>query len=399
MTAKVSSRDFLTDVITLAFSAFGGPQAHVAMLFERMVEKRKYITEEELIELNALCQILPGPTSTQTITALGYKLGGVRLAFATLLIWLLPAAIGMITIAVTFRYLQDNHQSLEFAKYIKAMAIGFICFAAFKLGKKILKEKLQWGIAIATLAITTSILVLLEKSFLTAIIFPLLLILGGTISASIKKAEKEPLPKLQIKWTYLVLFAIILIGLIIASQISTNSNIILLDQFYRNGSMIFGGGDVLIPFLQSWFVESTQLLTQEEFLTGYGMVRAMPGPMFSFCGYLGAMSSSSPILGGLIGIVGVFLPGTLLIFFLVDFWDELKKFSIVKNSLNGITAVSVGLISSAAISLIIYLAENQIGSALWIDFGISIATFLLLSFTKIPAPVLILVGLGAGFVF
>lgn len=400
MTSAYHTKTYLFDVFTLAFSAFGGPQAHVAMLFKRMVEQRKYVSENELIELNALCQILPGPTSTQTITALGYKLGGISLATITLLIWLLPAAIGMISIAIGIQYLQEQNISLEFMKFIKPMAVGFICYAAFKLGKKILKDKVQWTFAIITTAITSLVLIVLEKSFLTALLFPLLLIIGGIISASIYKGNTTiERPKLQIKWTYLIIFLIILIGLGISSAFVNNHLLSLFDQFYRNGSMIFGGGDVLIPFLQGEFVETKNFLTNDEFLNGYAIVRAMPGPMFSFCGYLGAMSTPyNPVVGGLVGIVGIFLPGTLLIFFLIDFWDELKKFPVVKNSLSGITAVSVGLIASAAVTLLIYISTNSSATQISIDIGITILTFLLLSFTKIPAPLLIIVGICCGFI-
>lgn len=400
MTNNFNPKSYLFDVFTLAFSAFGGPQAHVAMLFKRMVDQRKYVSENELIELNALCQILPGPTSTQTITALGYKLGGLSLAIVTLIIWLLPAAIGMISIAIGIQYLQEQNISLEFMKFIKPMAVGFICYAAYKLGSKILKNKMQWYFAIITTLITSAVLVVLEKSFLTALLFPTLLILGGILSAKIsKESNLEERPKLKIKWTYLIVFSFILVGLIASSALVNNHFLHLFDQFYRNGSMIFGGGDVLIPFLQGEFVKSKQLLTHDQFLNGYAMVRAMPGPMFSFCGYLGAMSSPvHPIAGGIVGIVGIFLPGTLLIFFLIDFWDELKKFPVVKKSLSGITAVSVGLITSAAITLLIYITANSSGAQISIDIAITAVTFLLLSFTKIPAPLLILAGIGCGFI-
>lgn len=400
MTNKYSSKKYLLDVLTLAFSAFGGPQAHVAMLFETMVDERKYVTENELIELNALCQILPGPTSTQTITALGYKLGGFSLAAITLLIWLLPAAIGMISIAIGLQYLQEQQISLEFLKYIKPIAIGFICFAAFKLSKKIIKTNLQIILAVFTTIITTFILIGLEKSFLTALIFPGLLIIGGIISAKTNK-NSVPIarPKLKIKWTFLILFLLIFIGLSVGAFFINNHYFNLADQFYRSGSMIFGGGDVLIPFLQGEFVETKKLLTNEEFLNGYAMVRAMPGPMFSFCGYLGAMSSpNNAVLGGLIGIGAIFLPGTLLIFFLIDFWDELKKFPEVKNSLAGITAVSVGLITCAALVLLIFIINNTNGAQTGIDLGIVSMTFILLLFTKIPSPLLIIIGIGAGFI-
>ncbi len=395
-----SKGKYLTDVFILAFSAFGGPQAHVALLFQRMVDERKYVTEKELIELNALCQILPGPTSTQTITALGYKLGGIPLAFITLLIWLLPAAIGMISIAIGFQHLQEQQISLDFMKYVKPMAIGFICFAAYKIGAKVLRERIQWILAFFSLIASVLILIILERSFLTALVFPLLLIIGGVITATLKKkSEVIKTEPIKIKWTYLIIFLTILIGSTISTFFVQNEFLGLFDKFYRNGSMIFGGGDVLIPFLQGEFVETEKLLTNDEFLNGYAMVRAMPGPMFSFCGYLGAMSATEmPILGGIVGILGVFLPGTLLIFFLIDFWDQLKKLPVVSNSLAGITAISVGLISAAAVTLLVYTIDINDVPRSSLNLGIVVLTFLILRFTKIPAPFIIMAGIGVGFI-
>ena len=121
---------YLKDVLVLAVSAFGGPQAHIAMLFDLMVTKRRYLDEKELIELIALCQILPGPTSTQTITAIGFKIGGPNLAYLTLLTWMLPAVTMMIVAGIGISYLQENNISIEFAKFIQPMAIGFVAYAA-----------------------------------------------------------------------------------------------------------------------------------------------------------------------------------------------------------------------------------------------------------------------------
>ena len=124
---------FLKDVFILSVSAFGGPQAHFAMFLDVLVQKRSYLSEEDLIELTALCQILPGPTSTQTITAIGYKLGGPNLAYLTLLIWMLPAVITMTTAGIVFSNLDEKDVSIEFTRYIQPMAVGFVSYAAFNM--------------------------------------------------------------------------------------------------------------------------------------------------------------------------------------------------------------------------------------------------------------------------
>ena len=132
---------FLKDVMLLSVSAFGGPQAHIAMFIKVMVEKRGYLTEVDLIELNALCQILPGPTSTQTITAIGFRIGGAKLAYLTLLVWMMPAVTIMTTAAILINSYQTKNLSLEFTKFIQPMAVGFISYGAFTIAKKVINTK------------------------------------------------------------------------------------------------------------------------------------------------------------------------------------------------------------------------------------------------------------------
>src|SRR5687768_8053503 len=132
---------FLKDVLILALTAFGGPQAHIAMLLKRMVIKRAYLTEAELIELNALCQVLPGPTSTQTITAIGFKVGGPNLAYLTLLVWIFPGVTIMSLAALVINYLQDQGISLQFMRFIQPMAIGFMALAAYRISSKVIEGK------------------------------------------------------------------------------------------------------------------------------------------------------------------------------------------------------------------------------------------------------------------
>jgi chromate transporter len=169
-----------------------------------------------------------------------------------------------------------------------------------------------------------------------------------------------------------------------------------LENFYRNGSLIFGGGQVLIPLLYTEFVEFKDYLSSEEFLTGYAAVQAVPGPVFSFTSYIGALSMreygiGGEILGSVIATVGIFLPGTFFIFFVIKFWDQLKKFRIVRASIEGINAASSGMVIAAAFLLFQPLDANLL------NMGMIIATFLALMFTKIPPPFIILAGLLAGF--
>ena len=380
---------FLRDVFLLTISAFGGPQAHLTLLLKMMVERRRYLSEKDLIELHALCQILPGPTSTQTITAIGYRIGGPKLAFLTLLVWMLPAVSIMTAVAITLSNLQEQELSLAFTRFIQPMAVGFVAYGAYTISRKSVDTKR--GVVILLVAAVVSYLV--RKPF----IFPLLLLLAGFVTAiNYKKLLPEEKERIVVKWGNLTLWIGIFLAAALATGFSRAVPVLLFENFYRNGSLIFGGGQVLIPLLYTEFVDFKHYLTSEEFLTGYAVVQAVPGPVFSFSAYIGSLSMrqagiGGEILGAFVASLGIFLPGTFLIFFLLRFWDSLKKYRVIKASLEGILAASSGMVVAAAFLLFEPLDVS------WLNVGFVVGTVLLLKFTKIPAPVIILGGLVAGF--
>ena len=382
---------FLRDVLILTVSAFGGPQAHLTLLLKMMVEKRRYLSEKDLMELHALCQILPGPSSTQTITAIGYRIGGPKLAFLTLLVWMLPAVTLMTTAAVIFSNIQEKELSLEFTRFIQPMAVGFVFYAAYTLSVKVVNT--QAGILIMVVATVVSFLI--RKPY----IYPLLLLLAGVATAiKYRSHPRQQKEKLNIRWGNLTIWITILITAAIIGGITQSLPVRIFENFYRNGSLIFGGGQVLIPLLYTEFVDFKAYLTSEEFLTGYALVQAIPGPVFSFSAFIGSLAMRSygiigEIIGALVASLGIFLPGTFLIFFMVRFWDGLKKYRVIKASLEGIVAASSGMVIAAALLLLEPLSLSLL------NIGVVIGTALLLQFTKIPAPVIILSGLLLGIVF
>ncbi|AWW30649.1 chromate transporter [Echinicola strongylocentroti] len=389
---KVKYYLYLKDVITLSVTAFGGPQAFLAMVLDIMVRKRHYITEEELWELNALCQVLPGPTSTQTISAIGYRVGGPNLAYLSLVVWILPATLIMTSAAILVDFLQTQTEgSLDFAKFIQPMAIGFIIYAAQKTIGKMVK--------------TTEAMVLMLLSAFVAFfynspyIFPVMLVAGGiTTSLKYNKHPKiEEKSGIKVQWANFLLWGGVLILAATLGHFTKILPIRLFENFYRNGSLIFGGGQVLVPYLYTEFVEFKAYLTSEEFLTGYAISQGVPGPTFSISSYIGALSMRSAgmgvggaIVGGLVSAAGIFLPGTFLIFFVIRFWDELKKYRPVRAALEGINAVSCGMLIAAAYLLFEPMPANV--------FNITaiISTYLLLQFTKIPTPFIIIGGISIG---
>ncbi len=390
MIRRVRYYIFLKDVLLLTFSAFGGPQAHMSMLLKMMVEKRRYLTEKELIELYALCQILPGPTSTQTITAIGFRIGGPKLAFLTLLVWTLPAVTIMTILAITISNFQEKELSLAFTRFIQPMAVGFVAYAGYQISVKVVNTR--------TGVLLLSASAILSYFIRSPYIFPAILLVAGFITSSkYKKHSHEEIEKINIEWGNFFLWIGIFVVAAVLATTTRYMPVRLFENFYRTGSLIFGGGQVLIPLLYTEFVRFKGYLTSQEFLTGYAIVQAVPGPVFSFSAYIGSLSMrqyglSGEILGALMASAGVFLPGTLLIFFVIRFWDALKKYRVIKASLEGITAASSGMVVAAALLLFEPLEANVL------NISVIVGTALLLRFTQIPAPLIILAGVIAGFV-
>jgi len=384
---------YLKDTLILTLSAFGGPQAFLAMLLERMVKNRAYINEDELWELNALCNMLPGPASTQLICAIAFRVGGPNLAYLALIVWILPATLLMILAAILISFLQENTPgALNFALFIQPMAIGFIIFAA----KKIIGKTIKTTEAMVLVLISAFVSFFYSSPY----IFPILLIIGG-LSTSIKYKQQPKYEKdepLTIQWANFYLWAGVLILAAGIGAVTKYQPVILFENFYRNGSLIFGGGQVLVPYLYTEFVDFKHFLSSEEFLTGYAISQGIPGPTFSISSYVGALSmrefgTAGFFIGGIIAACGIFLPGIFLIFFVIRFWDQLKKYRPVRAALEGINAVSCGMLIAAAYLLFEPMEANGI------NIFFILSTYSLLQFTKVPSPAIIAGGIILGIIY
>lgn len=392
MDKKFTYIGFLKDVWLLSISSFGGPQAHLAHFQKILVAKRGYLKEDELLEVNALCQILPGPSSTQTLSAIGYRLGGAKLAYLTLFIWMMPSVSVMIVAGILMANLKERSVSLDFVRFIQPMAVGFISYAAYTISLKTVTRRR--GLVIMVAAGVASYFIK------TPFVFPLTLLLAGLITAFNYKAHpKTPKNKFDVRWANFFLWAAVLIIAAILGGVTKSLPIRLFENFYRNGSLIFGGGQVLTPLLYTEFVEYApkHYLSSQEFLSGFALVQALPGPVFSFSAYIGSLSMrevgiGGQILGGFMAAAGIFLPGTFLSFFVIRIWDSLKSYRPIRASLEGINAASAGLIAAAALILFQPL-ENS-----FVNYFITISTFLLMTFTKTPSWALIILGVALGFV-
>ncbi len=378
------------------------------MMMKTFVHRRRDITEEELMDYNAFCQLLPGASSTQTLTLIGYKRGGVVLAMLTLIIWTLPACCLM----GLFSFFPLTNTGIF--RFIGPMTIGFLSFAA----QQAFRISITNTITRVILVVSTIATFLLFK---TPWIFPILIVLGGFVTnlSSRRIPQKELLPK-KIKWGNIWLFAIIFLLAGAGSELARKNNwpnrrpLNLFENTYRFGSLVFGGGNVLMPMMYEQFVARSQSqkliqrnpniirMDKEDFYSGWGMVRAIPGPVFSVASYMGGIAmrdkgTGLQILGCFIATTGIFLPSALLVLFFFPIWHNLKKYATVYRALEGINSVVVGIMIAAALYMM-----KDFYTASWKDIFLNLAviaaTWALLNYTRLPSPLIVMVWLLLGWI-
>ncbi len=414
---KIRRLIFLKDVFIIAISAFGGPAMHLALFTKRMVHEKKYLTEAELLEIYSLAQVLPGPSSTQTITCMGYKFGGAFLAFLTLMVWILPAFVIMTTLSFVFLLL-DQRSALSLFSYVGPLVVGFVAVAAIRMVRSVGRDRLSIVLIILSFLTAAVMRHPLEDVVKTPWIFPIVLFFGGFISFFVNREYiQHRAIKFKIPWHYLVLWILIFImaGLLVLTTDSRSAR--LFENTYRFGSLVFGGGDVLIPMMLEQFVNFNGYLTHEEFMTGYALKQALPGPIFTITTFMSGLAMEEfgkhwHLYGCIIGTLGIFLPGTLLIFFVYPIWDQVKKFGMIQRSLNGVIAASAGLVVSAAYLLFLPVGLNWIepnsfyytnlssaDPVNWQNLIIVAILVPVLYKTKLPAPFWVLLAVLAGWIF
>lgn len=408
---------FLKAVMLHSITAFGGPQGHLGMMFKTFVYKRKDVTEQELVEYNSFCQLLPGASSTQTLTLIGYKRGGVSLAVATLIIWILPACIlmGALSFFITYSKHPDITQHLFF--YIQPMAIGFLVYASVQAFSISIKNLITGVLMVISMIIT-------YLFFKTPWVFPLLIVAGGIVTniSDRRIPEKEVIKPRQVRWTNIWLFVIVFIIAGVLSETARKQQwehrkvYNLFENFYRFGSFVFGGGDVLLPMMLDQYVARPDApvvldknpnvirIEKDELLTGYGMVRAIPGPVFSVASFTGGIimkneGKEMQLLGCILGSIAIFLPSALLVLFFFPVWQYIKKYVVVYRSLEGIYAVVVGFMFAAALYLLNGIRMDVSMLVILLNILVIAGTFILLKYTRLPPPFIVGICLILGWLF
>lgn len=386
---QIKWNHFLWDIFMCSLGSYGGPEAHYGIFSSILVKKKKYLTEEELTEMIGLYALVPGPSSSQTITAIGYYVGGPMLALLTFLVWAMPAIITMGLFGVFFHQIDTNDTWKPVITYLPAVAVAFIIYAAFTISKKVLKQRFDLIFYVIMLGLA---LWLIRYSVW---IVPLMLVIGGLIFVYPHRNEKQKSEiKLKPRWWILGIvigFALMNEGL---NLLFDHAWINLYTSFYRYGYSVIGGGQIVIPLMIQDLVQSQSLISLHDFLAGYAIDQAIPGPLFSFAAFVSSRSfagSGFSFLAGIIGGISIFLPGILLVFFIFPLWKNVRQMTLMRHFLKGVTVTAASLILMTAITQSINLPIDLI------TYGVVAISVVLLLSKKIPAPLIVLFAALLGF--
>ncbi|WP_261882012.1 chromate efflux transporter [Vibrio pelagius] len=365
----------------LGWISFGGPAAHIGYFRKTFVEKLNWLSDEEYGQIVALSQFLPGPGSSQVGFALGYKKGGLAGAIAAFVGFTSPSVILMLVLAMVSGQFLESSLFNSIIHGLKLLAVVVVADATFGMYKNFCQSKTA-----TTLCVITTIVLLLMPGIWPQI---LVLLLAAFIGSKylLPKQTQTVQNTNKISGTPLVVFSALLIGLPLASSLSQSVEVFGI--FYQAGSLVFGGGHVVLPLLQNGIGDQ---LSQDAFLTGYAAAQAVPGPMFTLATYLGfVLLPSAPIVGALLATIAVFLPGFLLLLGVLKNWQALASKPKVAGALTGVNAAVVGLLLAALYQPIFSSAVNS-----GLDFALIVAGVWLLKSIKMPIVGLVGVFIAAG---
>jgi len=376
----------------LGLTSFGGPVAHLGYFREEYVVRRRWLDEATYADLVALCQFLPGPASSQVGIAIGITRGGLLGGLAAWLGFTLPSAIALVLFAYGLRGL--GAADAGWLHGLKVAAVAVVALAVWGMARSLAPDRAR-----ATIAIVSAFCALLWPTGVGQVAIIAAAALGGLWLLPTSAAPPTAVRLVPVSRTLgvaaLVVFFGLLIALPIARQITGSQALALFDSFFRVGSLVFGGGHVVLPLLQAEVVPPGWV-TSEAFVAGYGAAQAVPGPLFTFAAYLGAVMGPPPtgLVGAAIALVAIFLPSFFMIVGALPFWDTLRGRSSFQSALRGINAAVVGLLLAALYQPVWTSAIH--GPA---DVGLALAAFGLLAFWKAPAWLVVVLAAAAGTLF
>lgn len=379
--------------LKLGLTSFGGPAAHLGYFRTELVERRKWLDDRAYANLVALCQFLPGPASSQVGLALGLKRAGLLGAIAAFLAFTLPSAALMLAFA-SGASLTDGPVGEGVLAGLKVVAVAIVAQAVLGMARSLTPDLRRATVAL--LAGATAWLIPGTLGQIIAIVFGAVAgyFLCRSNSAHVSAGLRFQVSR-KLGITCLTLFGVMLVGLPVLARTTESESVALFDTFYRAGSLVFGGGHVVLPLLQSGVVD-TGWVTTQDFLAGYGAAQAVPGPLFTFAAYLGAISITGPggAFGAAIALLAIFLPGFLLLVGVLPFWDTLQERSWLQNVMPGVNAAVVGILAAALYDPVVVTTITGP-----VPFAFATVCLLLLTFAKIPPWLVVLTGAVTGGIF
>lgn len=371
----------------LGLTSFGGPIAHLGYFHSEYVQRKKWLDERRYVELVALCQFLPGPASSQVGISIGILRGGLLGGVVAWIGFTLPSLI----LLVLFAYVLQGYDigNTGWIHGLKTVAVAIVAQAVFSMGQRLAPDRTR-----QTLAVVTMVITLLWQTALSQIV---LIVLAGIIGLLLYRKKEVPIAlELQVPVNRtaavicLMLFGALLIVLPFMRQLNDHMWLALADSFYRSGSLVFGGGHVVLPLLEREVVPAGWI-SKQDFLAGYGAAQAVPGPLFTFAGYLGARICG--VWGAVLATAAIFLPAFLLIVGALPFWNILRKSSTMQGALTGVNAAVVGILLAALYNPI---WTSAILSAK--DFVLAVVLFAMLVLWKLPPWIIVIAGAFGGYI-
>lgn len=365
--------------LRLGLTSFGGPVAHLGYFRDEFVIRRKWLTENSYADLVALCQFLPGPASSQVGIAIGLSRAGYTGALAAWTGFTLPSAIALILFAMGITSYGDIIPS-GVLHGLKVAAVAVVAQAVWGMGRNLCTD-----VARVSIMVLAACFVLLVPSALGQVsVIAIAAIIGLILFKPEKGIAHDPLPitvKRRTGIFWLFLFFLLLIGLPLLTALYPSQTLSMIDTFFRAGSLVFGGGHVVLPLLQAEVIPSGWL-SNDTFLAGYGATQAVPGPLFTFAAFLGSSMNQAPSgwLGGIICLIAIFAPSFLLVMGALPFWEGLRQNLRTRAALSGINAAVVGLLLAA-----LYQPVWTSGILDAKDFALALVALVALMFWKLPA--------------
>ncbi|MGM0845582.1 MAG: chromate efflux transporter [Bacillota bacterium] len=388
MKQKTSLKTLLEILIIstrLGFTSFGGPVAHLGYFHNEYILRKKWMDEKSYADLVALCQFLPGPASSQVGIGIGVMRAGALGGIVSFIGFTLPSVIALILFALFLQGMDVSNAG--WIQGLKIVAVAVVAHAILGMSQKLTPDLSRKTLALLALVVT-----LLWQSAFSQVAVILAAGLAGFLLFKHHEDSKGSELKVPISKRFaivcLTLFFGLLVFLPLVREATALNWVAMFDSFYRSGSLVFGGGHVVLPLLEREFVP-TGWMSEEAFLAGYGAAQAVPGPLFTFAAYLGAVMNGWQ--GGLIATIAIFLPAFLLIFGTLPFWDSLRRNPKIKGALMGVNAAVIGILISAFYHPI--WTSSILTS---IDFALAAVLFGMLVYWKLPPWVVVLTGAIGG---